>query len=197
MFVEQRISKSWLLSWIESIKRQKNEIHVFYFSEVLFQSKTLVLLVFVHKVCLQNLMRRFSGWQNGLKIIFFRILNLLSGFVLMIITSLLGLFSSLLEFYGKSTKKRNSWIHWIVCKQNGLYIYIYIYIYIVLFNIQNYKLQIKSKWTNPRKFVAPSPTPRFCSYLGSIRITRDNSPQTYIYIYIYIYIYNLWVNSFW
>ena len=31
-------------------------------------------------------------------------------------------------------------------------------------NTQHYKVRIKSKWSNPRKGVAPSPTPRGSSY---------------------------------
>ena len=68
-----------------------------------------------------------------------------------------------------------------------VYIYIYIYIYSILFtngsgeqgsiskaqkmvldasliDTQHYKVQLKGKWSNPEKGVAPSPTPLCSSY---------------------------------
>ena len=84
-----------------------------------------------------------------------------------------------------------------------IYIYIYIYIYIgsipdrvipktqkwySLFNSKHFKVQIKGKWYNPAKGVAPSPTLRCYSYWkGRHRVALDNGRPTNIYIYIYIY----------
>ena len=55
-----------------------------------------------------------------------------------------------------------------------------------LFNIQHYKVRIKSKWNNPGKGVALSPT-HWCGsfWKGTLRATLDNGQPTYIYIYIY------------
>ena len=53
-----------------------------------------------------------------------------------------------------------------------------------LLNTQYHKVWIKSKWSNPRKRIAPAPTPRRTSYLNrSLRVGQ------LIYIYIYIYIF--------
>ena len=56
-------------------------------------------------------------------------------------------------------------------------------------NIIRYVSRVK--WSNPRKGVAPSPTPWCSSYWkGSLRVALDYSRQLlYIYIYIYIYSY--------
>ena len=57
-----------------------------------------------------------------------------------------------------------------------------------LLNTQNYKIQIKSKWSNAGKGAAPFPTPHCCSYWkGSLWVVLDYGRPTYIYIYIYIY----------
>ena len=46
------------------------------------------------------------------------------------------------------------------------------------------------KWSNPRKGVAPFPTPQGSSYRkGSLRVSPDYGHQLYFYLYIYIYIY--------
>ena len=47
------------------------------------------------------------------------------------------------------------------------------------------------KWSNPENGVAPSPTPRCCSYQkGCLRVTVDYSRQLYyIHIYIYTHVY--------
>ena len=64
-----------------------------------------------------------------------------------------------------------------VCRWQYIYIYIYIYICVCvcvcvcvlildayLLNAQHYKVQIKGKWSNPWKVVAPFPTPRCSIY---------------------------------
>ena len=55
--------------------------------------------------------------------------------------------------------------------------------------LSNIKYVSRIKWSNPRKGVAPSPTPWCCSYWkGSLLVALDNGCQLTIYIYIYIYI---------
>ena len=49
-----------------------------------------------------------------------------------------------------------------------------------LFNTQEYKLQIKGKWSNPGKGDALSPTPRCGSYRKwKLRVALDYSRQLY------------------
>ena len=49
-----------------------------------------------------------------------------------------------------------------------------------LLNTQNYKVQIKGKWSNPGKGVAPSPTLRCSSYWkGSPLVAFDDSRPSY------------------
>ena len=56
-----------------------------------------------------------------------------------------------------------------------------------LFNIQQYKVQIKGKWSNLGKEVAPFLTPQCSTYWkASLRVAVDYGSQL-IYIYIYIY----------
>ena len=51
---------------------------------------------------------------------------------------------------------------------------------ISLLNTQHYKVQIKGKWSNPRKELANSPTPWCSSYWkGSLLVTLDYSWPTY------------------
>ena len=51
-----------------------------------------------------------------------------------------------------------------------------------LLNSQHYKVRIKDKWSNPEKEVAPSPTPRCCSYWkGTLLATIDFGGPTIIY----------------
>ena len=58
-----------------------------------------------------------------------------------------------------------------------------------LHSTEHYKARIKVKLTNPRKGVAPLPTPHCSSYWKeSLWIALDNTQPSYIYIYIYIYI---------
>ena len=55
-----------------------------------------------------------------------------------------------------------------------------------LVNTQHYKVQIKSMWSNPRKWVAPSHTP-WCSSLckRSLRVALVYGRQLYLYIHMY------------
>ena len=57
----------------------------------------------------------------------------------------------------------------------------------ILFNIQHYKVRIKSKVNNAGNGVAPSPTP-WCSsnQKGSLRVTLDYGSQLYLLLYTYI-----------
>ena len=61
----------------------------------------------------------------------------------------------------------------------------------VILSITRYISRVK--WRNPGKRVAPSPTPRCCSFWkGSLQVALDYGCQLYFiyeYIYIYIYIY--------
>ena len=51
-----------------------------------------------------------------------------------------------------------------------------------LLNTQHYKLRIKGKWSNPRKGVAPSSTPRRSSYWKeNLRVVLDNSWPSYYF----------------
>ena len=65
--------------------------------------------------------------------------------------------------------------------------------YAFALNSRHFKVQIKSKWSNPEKGVAPSSKPRCSSYCkGDPRVVLVYSRLiyvTYVYIYIYIYIY--------
>ena len=48
--------------------------------------------------------------------------------------------------------------------------------------LSNIKCISRVKWSNPGKGVAPSPTPRRCSYWkGSLRVALDNGHQLYFY----------------
>ena len=58
-----------------------------------------------------------------------------------------------------------------------------------LCNTRHYKVRIKSKWNNPGKGVAPSPTPRGSSYLKGAFWSLPTPVGQLIYIYVYIYIY--------
>ena len=54
------------------------------------------------------------------------------------------------------------------------------------FTISNIRYVSTVKWSNPGKGVAPSSTPRFCSYWkGSFLVALDYGHQLTIYIYIY------------
>ena len=66
---------------------------------------------------------------------------------------------------------------------------------VALLNTQHYKVQIKGKWSNPGKGVAPSPTLWWSSnWKGSIQVVFNNGLTTYfIYIYIYMH-YSLQLN---
>ena len=60
--------------------------------------------------------------------------------------------------------------------------------YCSLFNTQS-KERIKGKWSNPRKRVEHSSTPRCSSYRKEgFRVTLEYGRLNYIYIYIYIHI---------
>ena len=53
-----------------------------------------------------------------------------------------------------------------------------------LLNIQHHKVNIKGKWSNPGKGVAPSPTLRCSSYrIESLLVALDYGRQLYLYIY--------------
>ena len=53
-----------------------------------------------------------------------------------------------------------------------------------LLNTQHYKVQIKGKWSNPGKGVAPSPTPWCNSYWKASLWVAFNYSQPTLYIYI-------------
>ena len=54
-----------------------------------------------------------------------------------------------------------------------------------LLNTQHYNVRIKSKWSNPGKVEAPSPTPRCSSYWKrNIRVLLDYGRPTYSLIYL-------------
>ena len=53
-----------------------------------------------------------------------------------------------------------------------------------MLNTQNDQVQIKRKWSNPGKRVAPSLTPQCSTYSkGSLRIALDNGRLTYLWTY--------------
>ena len=52
--------------------------------------------------------------------------------------------------------------------------------YTSLLNTHHNKVRIKSKWSNRKKGLALSPTPRYSSYLkGSLRVVFDNGRPSY------------------
>ena len=54
--------------------------------------------------------------------------------------------------------------------------------------LNNIRYVSRLKWSNPKKGVAPSLTPRCSSYWkGNLLVALDDSCQLYLYIYIYIY----------
>ena len=70
---------------------------------------------------------------------------------------------------------------WVIKKEKKKVHYAY------LLNTQCYKVQIKSKWSNPRKGVVLSPTPQYCSYCkGSLWVAFDSGWPTSIYSYFWL-----------
>ena len=86
----------------------------------------------------------------------------------------------MVRMFANDPRNRGSILDWVIPKTQKLVLDA------TKLNIQHYKVRIKSKWSNPKKGVALSPTPWYSSYWKtSLWVALDYGQPTYLYSFKY------------